>query len=241
MLKPWVGQETGHGWGARVDAVPTLTYFILFYSTRWVPTKISKEFYALIFGGPDCPRNTLGPLTHQHSACTQVCENDRSDTIHLLLNCEISTRFVAVTVLSVCCTVIEGVMMIVVDNQDTSLLSWRWRQPVVSNIGIHWPDSSVICCCTVVILLCCILLLLLLCICFYIPIDCIFLLTCRLILWLDISLISPLSLASIVNFRVPVMKCMNSVIFLCPLTLCRLFQSLAMFLCIHSNTSCFYS
>ena len=162
MLKPWVGQETGHGWGCMswCSAHPNIFYSILFYSTR--PTKISKEFYALIFGGPNCPRNTLGPLTHQHSACPQVCENDRSDTIHLLLNREISTRYVAITVLSVCCTVIKVVMMMmVVDHQDTSLLSWRWRQPVVSNIGTHWPDGSVICCCTVVMLLCCILLLLL--------------------------------------------------------------------------------
>jgi hypothetical protein len=142
MLKPRVGQKTGHGLGARVDAVSTLTYFILLCSTGWVPPKVSQECCELIFSGQDCPRNTLGPLTHQHSACPQVCENDRSHTIHLLHNCEISTRFVAVTVLSVYCTVIEVVMMMLVDkNQDTSLLFWRWRQPVVSNIGTRWTDS----------------------------------------------------------------------------------------------------
>ena len=171
MLKPRVGQKTGHDLGARVNAVPTLTYFILLYSTGWVPHKVSKECCELIFSGPDCPRYTLGPLIHHRSARSQVCENDRSHTIHLLHSCVISTRFVVVTLLSVCCTVIEVVMMmmVVVDkNQDTSLLSWRWRLPVVPNIGTHWTDSSVICCCTVAILLCYVLLLLL-CICVYIP------------------------------------------------------------------------
>jgi hypothetical protein len=115
----------------------------------------------------------------------------------------------------------------------------KWRQPVVSNIGTHWPDCSVSCCCTVAILLCYVLLLL--CICLYIRIVCIFILACRLILWLEISLITPLSLARIVIFRVHFTKCTNSLILLCPWTLCRHFQSLVMFLFIQSSTSCFYS
>jgi len=86
--------------------VPTLTYFILFFLTGECHLKFPRNAVPSSSGGQSV-LNTLGPLTHQHSACPQVCENDRSHTIHLLLSCEISTKFVAVTVLSVCCTVIE--------------------------------------------------------------------------------------------------------------------------------------
>jgi hypothetical protein len=40
----------------------------------------------------------------------QVCENEKSHTIHLLLSCEISTGFVVVTVESVLSNVVKVVM-----------------------------------------------------------------------------------------------------------------------------------